>query len=82
MENSKAPARYLPLDVSPRWLDLIRKVMAEAKSNNGNAIVHVNILMNEHGEPVIWTTPTVVKIEPRRSSDLIAQLLNELCVTD
>ena len=80
--TSNPPPRPLPTDISPRWLDLIRKVRSECADNNGNAIVHLNILINEKDEPVLWTIPSVVKIEPRRSSEVIGALLTELCQTD
>lgn len=74
--------RPLPSDIHPRWLDLIRKIRSLCDDNNGNAIVQVNILVNANDEPVLWTVPRVVKIEPRRSSEVIGALLTELCRTD
>lgn len=62
---------------------MIRKIQSACSEHSGgNSIVQVNVLINSNGEPVLWTVPNVVRIEPRRSSEVIGTLLTELCRTD
>lgn len=36
--------------------------------NNGYAVIHSKILVDENGEPVYWMEPDLERIEPRRGA--------------
>lgn len=66
-------------DIRTCWLNPIRRLQALAGQQRGCAILSIQIVVNEHGDPIFWTEPTMVKIEPQSNgSKFLAQLISGL----
>ena len=64
-------------DVKVIWLNPIRRLQSLAKQQRGYAILAIQIVVNENGDPVFWTEPTMTKIEPQVSgSKVLAQIIS------
>lgn len=72
-----ADAPRHPLDVRPCWFNPIRRLQSVARNQSGMAIVSMKFLVNENGDPVLWTDPKVTLLEPGRNKDAIMQVLTE-----
>ena len=58
---------YLPEDIRPQWLNVIRRLQSVAKSgHDGNAMIQVSVLVDADGYPVSWTEPQRLPLEPKR----------------
>lgn len=55
----------LTSDVKPQWLNVIRRLQSACHGNQGYAVLSIRVLVNGTGEPVCWTEPARVKVEPR-----------------
>lgn len=66
-----------PLDIKPAWFNPIRRLQSVAAKSSGMAIVTMKFLVNEQGEPVQWTDPTIVYLEPKRDTKTILDLLTQ-----
>lgn len=55
----------LTADVKPQWLNVIRRLQSACHGNQGYAVLSIRILVNGTGEPVCWTEPGRVKVEPK-----------------
>jgi hypothetical protein len=64
-----------PLDIKPAWFNPIRRLQSVAARSSGMAIVTMKFLVNDQGEPVQWTDPTIVFLEPKRDTKTILDLL-------
>ena len=60
-----------PLDIKRGWLSVARRLQSIARTE-GYAVVSINILVGPDGNPLAWTEPKLTKIEPKRSSDILA----------
>jgi hypothetical protein len=66
-------------DIKPCWLNPIRRLQSMAGQQKGYAILEIKIVVDEHGNPVFWTEPTMTKIEPQSSgARLMAQIISGL----
>jgi len=66
-------------DLKACWFNVIRRLQAAVASNRGFAIISIQIVVNETGEPVFWTEPGMVKLEPQgRGAHFLAQLISGL----
>ena len=68
------------LDIQKGWLNVARKLQFVSKNsgNQGLAVLAVRILIDELGNPICWTTPTVNKIEPKGNKDeILARFFGE-----
>lgn len=66
---------YCPQDLKPPWLNVARRMQSVSKTG-GLALVQITVLVNADGVPKLWLEPTCRKIEPRRSSTEILDLLS------
>jgi hypothetical protein len=48
-----------------------------AQKENGLAIVSIKVLVNSQGDPIQWTAPDVVQLQPWRDKDAILRLLGK-----
>lgn len=67
----------IPLDVKACWFNPIRRLQSAAQKSTGLAIVSMKFLVNEVGEPIQWTEPELVLLEPKKSKEAILQLLGK-----
>lgn len=63
-----------PLDIKHSWYNVIRRLQSVSKTG-GLAIVSIIVLVDQDGEPKLWLEPQCRKIEPKKSTDDILQLL-------
>lgn len=52
-------------DIKPQWLNVIRRLQSACYGNQGLAVLSIRVLVDADGEPVLWTEPQRVKLEPR-----------------
>lgn len=64
-----------PVDIKACWFNPIRRLQSVAAKSTGMSIVTMKFLLNEEGEPVQWTDPTIVLLEPKRDLKTILDLL-------
>ena len=58
------------LHIRPAWQKLAARLQHEARLTSGYAIVSIKgILVNGHGDPVMWTEPNLTKLEPKGLCD-------------
>jgi hypothetical protein len=71
---------YLPEDINGVWLNVVRRLQSAVASHRDRfCIVTVHILVDPHGDPKLWTSPTCNVIQPTRSVDrVLAMLVGEL----
>lgn len=60
---------------NPRWLNLIRRLEQLALSQNGYAILHINVVVDREGAPQVWTTPQMTCIEPKDAAQDFLDIL-------
>ena len=48
------------------WWNVIRRIQSIGANVTGEAIVTTRVLLNAHGDPVCWTAPESVRLEPKR----------------
>ena len=71
-------SKPLPLDIKPAWLNVIRRMQSVARQSYGSqAIITNRGLVDPDGNPLNWTAPQVVAIEPRSCSILDVMAGNE-----
>ena len=46
------------------WASVASRMQQVACTENANAVISMNVLIDKSGNPVFWFEPTVVKIEP------------------
>ena len=66
-------------DIHRNWFNVIRRIQSVGRSKNvvGCAIVTINVVINENGEPVIWSEPKCTLIEPMRNNTQLLDLLSK-----
>jgi len=65
----KRPVEYhVTEDVKPQWLNVVRRLQSACHGNQGYAVLSIQVLVNGTGDPVCWTEPKRVKLEPRSSN--------------
>jgi hypothetical protein len=52
-------------DIKPQWLNVVRRLQSACYGNQGLAILSIRVLVDADGEPILWTEPTRVKLEPK-----------------
>ena len=63
-----------PEDLKPPWLNVARRMQSVAKTG-GLALVSITVLVDMDGVPKLWLEPKCEKIEPRKRSKEILELL-------
>lgn len=67
---------YLPEDIRPQWLNVIRRLQSVAKSgHDGNAMITVSVIVDPDGYPVTWTEPHRMPLEPKRMAQEALEVL-------
>ncbi len=67
-----------PIDISKAWFSVIRRLKSLGRQQKGLALIKVIILLDESGEPQLWTAPTLTLLEPMsRVEDLLKKLPEE-----
>lgn len=62
----------LTQDIKPEWkdwLNLARRLQSVAKSQEGLAIAKFWVVLQADGTPLLWTSPEVTYLEPKRRVD-------------
>ena len=61
------------------WGAYVQKLQQIAVRQNGYAIIHSRLLVDDNGEPVFWMEPRMERIEPMRGSkEFLSQVLGML----
>jgi hypothetical protein len=65
------------MDIKPQWLNVARRLQqcSACCGNSGVAIVSTHIIIDNNGLPVGMTEPDIVKIDPKKSKDVLINLL-------
>jgi len=59
------------------WISVAARMQQVACTNNANAVITMNVLVDRHGNPALWFEPSVSKIETAaRLDDALQQMLN------
>lgn len=56
------------MDIRSRWMHVVRRLQSLGCKQNGCAIITIKVMVDENGEPLLWTTPEMVQLEPREST--------------
>ena len=63
-------------DIKPDWLNVIRRLQSVAQRQRGYAIVSIQVVVDENGNPVFWCEPDLMKLEPQgRGAQFLAQMI-------
>lgn len=67
------------LHLRPAWQRVAARLQSVARTN-GYAVMHIAVVVNQDGNPVMWIEPRVVKLEPKPKGacDVVAELLGLL----
>ena len=69
MNNDKRP-----LDIRPPWWEqfkkIIRRLQSVGRNNDGFAVVSITVLINKDGNPVFYTEPKMILLEPKHNIDM------------
>lgn len=66
------------LDISDRWMNVVRRLRSAARGNRGLAFVKIIVMVGTDGEPKLWTDPTLVLLEPKlRAEDVMDNMSQE-----
>lgn len=58
------------------WVSVAARMQQTACTNNANAVITMNVLVDKSGNPIFWFEPSVAKIEPAaRLDDAIVHML-------
>ena len=52
-------------DIKPQWLNVVRRLQSACYGNQGLAVLSIRVLVDAEGEPICWTAPARVKLEPK-----------------
>ena len=72
-----ATQQVCPQDLKPPWLNVARRMQSVSKTG-GLALISITVLVDVDGIPRLWMEPNCKKIEPRRASQDILDLLSTL----
>lgn len=68
-----------PEDIRPAWwqyfLKIVRRLQSVSRKNEGYAIVGLIAVVNQDGNPIFYTSPRVIKLEPKR--EVVFDLLKD-----
>lgn len=68
-----------PEDIRPQWwnyfLKIIRRLQSVSRQNEGYAIIGLLAVVNSDGNPIFYTSPRVIRLEPKR--DVIFDILKD-----
>jgi hypothetical protein len=55
--------------LKPAWRDFALRAQSIARNNKNATIIRMTVLVNTDGNPMLWTEPKIIKLEPRLSFD-------------
>lgn len=58
-----------PLDISKKWMNIVRRLRSAARGQRGVAFIKVIVMVDSNGEPLIWTDPRMTLLEPKLSAE-------------
>jgi len=64
----------LPEDLQHEWISLMRRLRSVCKTGS-LTILDVTVLVGPDGLPKAWLTPTARRVEPRKGTEDILELL-------
>ena len=63
--------------VITEWANIIRRLQSVGASQRGYAIVSLQVMIDQDGNPVFWTSPEVHPIEPQRQArDFLSRIVS------
>ncbi len=63
-------------DQGPGWAPLVRRLSSAARGRM--SVLTVRVIVDEHGNPLHWTSPSVCHVEPRARGESFDALLRAL----
>jgi len=65
--------------IRPKWGKYVQRMQSLACQQQGYALIHTTVLVDESGEPVYWMQPRLETIEPKRDAkEFVDQMLGML----
>ena len=61
--------------LKPKWKNFALRAQNAQRPNDNPAIMQMTVLINRDGNPVLWTEPKIISLEPRLDFDIMS--LNE-----
>ena len=63
-------------DIKSNWLNVVRRMQAALYNQQGYAIVSIDVIVDSDNNPVFWSEPRVVKLEPKTGgAKFLAQII-------
>ena len=59
------------------WGNLILRLQGIAQQQRSACVLRMNIVIDDHGNPIMWTPPEVIKLEPQNK---VKEFLCEMIV--
>lgn len=64
-----------PEDIRPEWLNIARRLQSKARGGQpGFLLLKIDILVDLKGNPIIWSKPECILMEPTRMGELLQSL--------
>jgi len=73
-DNNRLPGDIK--DLLP-WLNVVRRLRS-VSITSGYAVLGIRVIVDDHGQPVQWTAPTVTLLEPKNNGHAVDMLLATL----
>jgi len=73
-DNNRLPGDIK--DLLP-WLNVVRRLRS-VSITSGYAVLGIRVIVDDHGQPVQWTAPTVTLLEPKHDGHAVDMLLATL----
>lgn len=58
-----------PLDISKKWMNIVRRLRSAARGQRGVAFIKVIVMVDSNGEPLMWTDPRMTLMEPKFAAE-------------
>jgi len=58
----------MDFNIRPKWNPLVQRLQGVSCRQQGFAAISITFMVGPDGDPVWWTEPDVVKIEPRNGA--------------
>lgn len=76
--NTTLPPSQLQSIKNPKWLSLVRRMQQMACTQQGLAAITVTVFVNANSDPLVWTTPRMICLEPKDSGGEFLDFLSGL----
>lgn len=64
----------VPQHIRKEWLPVAARLQQFSNTQAGVAIVSIQVVVDENGNPICWMEPKMVRIEPRSRQKIIRDL--------